>query len=366
VAAVVFAGRLPWLLFALVSGALVDRLDRRRVMWTVDVARCLVVAALAGTVLADRASIPVLMAGAFLLGVGETLFDNASQSFVPAVVGRDPDRLERANGRLYSAEIVSNQFAGPPAGGFLFALSRAVPFVVDAASFAVSAALISRVRTPATIASGRPRRGLAREIGEGLRWLWRHRLLRTLGLMVGAMNLGNMAGDAVLVLFAQDKLGVGSVGFGLLWLGGAVGGLLGSSVAHRVARRLGAGPVLIGCALVTGGAQLSIGFMSSAWAVGALFGVTGFSALMWNVITVSLRQSIVPEDLLGRVNSVYRLLAWGTLPVGAALGGAIASAFGLRAPFIVAGVALVLMPFACLPVVNTRAVDAARAEAPRR
>ena len=365
VAAVVFAGRLPWLLFALVSGALVDRWDRRRVMWAVDALRGFIVAAIAVAVLADVATIPLLMAGAFLLGVGETLFDNAAQSIVATIVGREPERLERANGRLFGTEIVANQLAGPPAGGFLFTIGASVPFVADAVSFVVSSALIARVRTASRPAGAEAaeRPSLGTDIRNGLVWLWRHRLLRTLGVMVGSMSMAFMAGEAVLVLFAQDVLGLGPVGFGLLGLGGAVGGLLGSITGTRLARRLGTGPVLLGAATVIGTSQLVTGLVSEAWVVGVLFAVSGFAAVAWNVITVSLRQSIVPDHLLGRVNSAYRLLAWGTMPVGAVLGGLLASWFGLRAPFLVGGAALLCVPVLAARVVTSDAVADARAAA---
>ena len=129
---VVLAGRLPWLLFALVSGALVDRWDRKRVMWVVDAVRFAIVGTLAWAVAADVATIPLLAVVSFVLGVGETLFDSAAQSIVPAVVGRESNRLEQANGQMYAAEIVTNQFVGPPSGGFLYAITRAVPFLGDA------------------------------------------------------------------------------------------------------------------------------------------------------------------------------------------------------------------------------------------
>src|SRR5581483_6234496 len=189
VAAVTVAGRLPWLLFSLVSGALVDRADRKRVMWQVDSGRALVMLALAVAVVFDEATIPVLIVVAFLLGTGETLFDNAAQSFMPSIVARD--RLEEANSRLYAVQISSQEFVGPPVGSLLFAAAMAAPFFLDAGSFVVAAALVLGIRsgrrTPAP--DGRARSPLRTEIAEGLRWLWRHRLLRTLAIMLGIWNL---------------------------------------------------------------------------------------------------------------------------------------------------------------------------------
>src|SRR6266498_4796019 len=146
VSLVAFASWLPWLLFGLLSGALVDRWDRRRMMWTVDACRFVVVGALGVAVLAGWASIPLLVAIGFLLGSGQTLFDNAAQSLIPTLVSRDTQRLERANSQLYGAQTVGQNFAGPPAGGALFALAASVPFLADAVSFAASSTLIATIR----------------------------------------------------------------------------------------------------------------------------------------------------------------------------------------------------------------------------
>src|SRR6266511_2217802 len=220
VSLVAFAGWLPWLLFGLISGALVDRWDRRRVMWTVDAVRLALVGGLGVAVLAGGATIPLLATIGFLLGSGQTLFDNAAQSLIPTLVSRDTQRLERANSQLYGAQTVSQNFAGPPAGGALFALAASVPFLADAVSFAASSTLIATIRgsfapqRPVGTAAEEPRASLRADIAEGLRWPVAHRLLRVLAVMVGMMNLAVMAGEAILVLFAQEELGLGSVGYG--------------------------------------------------------------------------------------------------------------------------------------------------------
>jgi MFS family permease len=227
------AGWLPWLLVGPVSGALADRWDRRQMMWTVDAARFAIVGALGIAVLAGWASIPLLTAVAFLLGVGQTLFDSATQSVIPTLVGRDAGRLERANGQLFGAQQVSQQLVGPPLGGLLFSLARAVPFLVDAASFLLSSALIAAIpgHFQPDRTAGIPRTSLRSEIDQGMRWLLGHRLLRTTVIMAGVANLALTAGDVILVLLAQDELGLGSVGYGLLLASYAVGGVLGSLLA---------------------------------------------------------------------------------------------------------------------------------------
>ena len=239
VAGLAFAQRLPCLLFPLISGALVDRFDRRLTMGVVNLFRAALIGILGLALLGDLAGLTLMYAIFFLLGTAETLFDNAAQAILPVVVPRE--RLERANSRLFAAELVSNQFAGPPLGGFLFAAAVSVPFLLDAGTFAAAAALVlaMRGRFRPEKPEGAPRTTLRAEIGEGLRWLWGHRLLRVLAMMLGVSNAMYAATDAIWVLFVQDVLGLGSVGFGILVASGSAGGLIGSLTADRIIARLG-------------------------------------------------------------------------------------------------------------------------------
>jgi MFS family permease len=365
VSLVVFASHFPLLLFSLPGGALVDRWDRRTTMWTVDSCRCLVVAALAAAVLAGWASIPLLVAAGFLLGTGQTLFDTASQAIVPALVGRDPLRLERANSRLQGAEIVGTTFLGPPAGGLLFSLAASLPFWADAASFLASSALLAAVR-------GRFRRqpdaaatpaGLWTEVAEGLRWLLAHRLLRAVAIIVGVTNLLAGACLAILVLFAQEKLHVTGVGYGLLVSAFAAGGLLGSLAAARLSRRFGPARLMIAEVALEGATTTAVGLVSNAWVAGALLVLLGFEVIVWNVMSASLRQALLPDRLIGRVLSAYRLISLGAGPVGAILGGVLGRVVDLRAPFLLDGLVLVPTALLGLRVLNARTVQQARAAA---
>lgn len=368
IAAVTFALRLPWLLFALVAGALVDRWDRRRVMWIADVVRAAIVAGLAVAVMTDQHSILMLYVLGFTLGVAETFFDNASQTIMPSLID-DPDDLPRANGRLFSAETITNNFVGPPLGGLLVAVAASVPFWIDAASFLAASALVASIPgsfRAARADEGTPRGTLRSEIAEGVRWLRRHRLLRTLALLLGLMNLWFTAAFSILVLFAQDILDLGDVGFGILGTAMAFGSVLGGVVTSRLDERFGPGPLLLMGAFGTALSQLVIAPLSDPWLVGVVLAASGFFAVMWNVVTVSLRQTIIPDELLGRVNSVYRFLGWGGMPIGALVGGVLADQFGLRAPFYVGGAVLVLATLVAMPVLTTREVEAAKQAAADR
>jgi MFS family permease len=365
VSAVVFASQLPVLLLILPSGALVDRWDRRAVLWTVDAFRCVVAAALAAAVFAGWASIPLLAAAGFLLGAGETLFNTAAQAIVPAIVSRDPQRLERANGRLQGAAIVGQQFIGPPTGGFLFSVAASLPFWTNAISFAASSALLAAIpgRFRHQKQANQTTTTLRAEIAEGLRWLVAHRLLRTIAVMVGVTNLLAGAWLAILVLFAKDELHVTDAGYGLLLAAFAAGGTLGSVLAARLSRRFGTARVLIAEIVLEGITTVALGLTGNAWLAGALLVALGFQVLVWNVVSASLRQSLLPDQLIGRVVSAYHFISMGTGPLGALLGGVLGRMLGLRAPFLLTGLVLVPMAFLALPVVNTRTVQAARVEA---
>jgi MFS family permease len=369
VSLVAFASLLPWLLFGLLSGALVDRWDRRRMMWTVDATRFVVVGALGVAVLAGWASIPLLATIGFLLGSGQTLFDNAAQSLIPTLVSRDTQRLERANSQLYGAQTVGQNFAGPPAGGALFALAASVPFLADAVSFAASSTLIATIRgsfapqRPVGAAAEEPRASLRTDIAEGLRWLVGHRLLRVLAVMAGLMNLAVMAGEAILVLFAEEELGLGSVGYGLLLTGFAVGGVLASLIATQLSRRVGSGTLLVAVTLVEAAAWAVFGVGSNAWLGGVMLALVGAASTVFNVVGVSLRQAIVPDRLIGRVVSTQRMVGFGAVPLGALLGGVVGRTLGVRAPFLLGAAILTASGLLALPVVNNRAIQAARVAA---
>ena len=399
VSVVTFAGWLPWLLSALPAGALVDRLDRRRVMWTVDAARALVVGALTVAVLAGWASIPLLAVAGFLVGAGQTLFENAAQAMVVAVAGRDPRRLERANGQLVASLTVGQQLIGPPAGSAAFALAPWLPFLADAVSFGASAGLVAAItgqfqperipgphppvpgppegeRSPAAgtaapvVHSPPPApqavRNLRAEIAEGLRFLFGHRLLRACVLLVSASNLAFMAGEAVLVLFATDELGLGSRGYGLLLAAVALGGLPGSLLAARVGGRVPPGTLIVGGVLVGAVVMACFGLATDPWVAGAAYAATGAVWGVWNVTLLSLRQAIVPDRLMGRVVGAVRLIGFGSIPVGALLGGLVARSLGLRAPFLGGAAVLAVAALAATPVITTGAIQAARSEAGAR
>ena len=355
VSVVTAATYLPWLLLSLPAGALVDRYERSTLMWRAQAVQAAVVMIIAILVVAHHASIEMLAAGGLLLGSAEVVFSNAAQSVLPALV--PPDLLPKANGSQQVSLTVGESFLGPPAGSLLFAAAAVLPFGLDAASFAGSAALLARLpRTrPAPDTAPAQRPTIRAQIAEGLRWLARHRLLRVVAVLLGIYNFANQMGQAVLVLLATQTLHVSTRGYGLLLAASAVGSVIGGLVNPVLSRRLGVLPALVLPALAGAAAFIGIGLAPDPAVVAVLLAVQGFSVALWNVVTVSLRQRVVPGHLLGRVNSVYRMLGWGLMPLGALAGGFTAHAAGLRAPYVVAGLLCCLSVLAALPLLRAAA-----------
>jgi len=329
---------LPWLVFSLVAGALVDRIDRRRVMVTANLARGVVALGLTAAVVLDGANLALLYVVAFALGMVETMADTAAQTILPRVV--TPTQLTRANSRLFAVELGANQFAGPPLGGVLVALGAAFALGSPAVLWIVAALLLLRLPTPPREdrVVGSTLRG---EIAEGVRFLAGHPVLRRFAVMVGGFNFAASATSAVFVLYAVGEgstLGLSEPAFGVLLTAAAIGSLLGSMAAERLERGLGRIRLLV---LTVPGSTILIiapALTSDARLVGVAFLIGGFAIVVWNVVTVSLRQRITPDRLLGRLNSAYRLLAWGTRPLGALTGGLIAQFVGLRSVFLIMGI----------------------------
>jgi MFS family permease len=386
IALVAVAQRLPWLLFTLPAGVITDRNDRRRIMVGANAARAVLTLVVALAVLWRAGALPgpdelddvistewvlyaCVLVATMLLGVGEVLYDNSAQTFMPRIVANDD--LEKANGRLWASETAANQFLGPPLGSLMLATGFALPFFIDAGSFAVSAALIMAIAATPQMSAKTERQPWKVELREGIRWLWHHELLRPMAIILGLLNGLGAVTFAVFVLFAQDVLGTSTTEFAVLTMAGAVGGILGGWTASWIAKRLGSGPSL--WVTLIGGAVTStvIGLVSNVPAVAAMFAITTFVAVLWNVITVSLRQSIIPDHLLGRVNSVYRFFAWGMIPIGSLIGGLVVAVIdvfasrelALRMPWFVAAVGQVIVFVYAAPKLTTARMDAARAAA---
>ena len=414
IALIAVVQRLPWLLFTLPAGVITDRVDRRKLMVSMDVFRMFVTLGVAATVVAAASRLPgvdevaagmvtgtdwpvylVLLVASLLFGMAEVLRDNAAQTFLPAIV--KPENLERANGNLWGAETVANQFVGPPIGSLLLGVGLALPFFIDAGTFAVAAALIfvisgdfrTRQKTQAQSGGKVSWKG---EIKEGFMWLWKHPVLRPMAIILGLLNGLAAMTFSIFILFAQENLdletglftgalrpvadffGADSMAafiFAVLMMSGAIGGVAGSILSSRISKGLGVGPSLYTSIVVWIATTVVIGAATRWWMVAVMFAVNSVFILVWNVITVSFRQSIIPDALLGRVNSVYRFFGWGMMPLGSLAGGIVVAVgeiffdrgLALRLPFFVAGAVYLFVFMYAIPRLSTERLEVAREEA---
>ncbi|MFY9847596.1 MAG: MFS transporter [Trebonia sp.] len=354
---------LPWLLFALPAGVLVDRVDRRRLMVAVDWARAAGMGLLAVAIVGGWSSIVLLDLVLFLINTGETAFEPAAQSMVPAVVARE--QLERANGWLVGGLTLSRYMIAGPLGGFLFIVAASIPFFANAGTYAASAVLVGlvggsyRVTRPDT--AGR-RLKVRAEVTEGLRWLLKQRMLRTMAILIGLLNITLAAATAVLVLLAKERLHVGSVGYGSLFTCMAVGSLLGSAVGDRVIRRVTATWTIRIGLLVEALTHLTLALATNVYVVGVVLAVFGIHAALWTIVGTSLRQRLTPAHMLGRVSSANLFISAGGNFAGALLGGALAGAFGITAPYWVGFVVALIVAATTWRVFDRATVAAAYAE----
>ncbi|MFM8816208.1 MAG: MFS transporter, partial [Actinomycetes bacterium] len=311
-----------------------------KLMIAANVIRALLFGLIAFSAATGTLSIWTFMA--ILIGVGccEVIFDMSAQAFLPQIV---PNHLlEKANGRLSSLELITNTFIGLPLGAWAFVIAVGVPFGVDAASFALAALLVASIRIPsATTADARGeelRNSFKADLAEGLNWLWRNKLIRTLAIMLGITNMTTMFGDAIFVKYAAIELGVTGRAYGFLLALTAVGSILGGLLGDRIAKRLGVAQSIVYSYFVFGFVGVIYFFMPYVWAVAIAASFMGLAGTTWNVVTVSLRQRVIPTELFGRVNSVYRFIGTGSIGIGALIGGQIAYSTNLRMPFLVAAI----------------------------
>jgi predicted MFS family arabinose efflux permease len=321
---------LPMLLFGVMGGVAADRLDRRRMVVVVNLARAAVLLALVAFIVTDTLTISWALAVLFVLGTTETFADSASSTLLPSLVLRKD--LGVANARMQGAFLLANQLVAPPIGAALFAAGMALPFAVNAAAFALGAWLISRI-----VGSMRSERtevvGVWADTAEGLRWLLGHPPMRTLALIIFAFNVTFGAGWSVLVLYAGERLGLGEVGFGLLMTASAIGGVIGTVSYAALERRFRLASLLRVGLLIETGTHLSLALATTPAVAVATLIVFGAHAFVWGTLSTVVRHRAVPNALLGRVTGAYHVAGVGGLAIGAPLGGVLARTFGITAPF---------------------------------
>lgn len=349
--AVAVAGSLPWLICSVPFGAIADRYARRRVMVIGHLGRATIAGILTLYALTGHTSIHVLIAIALAFAVFEVLFESAAQAALPTVVPRS--HLEKANARMSAAQMLFDEFTGPPVGALLFSFAVILPFVVNASTFVIAALLLAAI--PLSMGTARPEgtpTTLRQDMVEGLHWMRNAALVNVIVVLAAALTLVRAGTLAILVLFALEVLDTGTIGFGVLATTMAVGSFAGTLVAAALVRRIGLWSVLVLFPVGVGALYLVVGLSSNAIAVGVCFAASGVLTMVWQVAAVTTRQRLTPNRLLGRVTSVSRVFAFGAAPFGALLAGVLGRWLGLPAPFLFGGVLLVAVgvTVAVLPV----------------
>ncbi|MBB5850359.1 MFS transporter [Amycolatopsis umgeniensis] len=359
---------LPWLLFSLPGGVLVDRVDRRKLMITLDWIRVPAVALLAVAITTGNAGVALLYAVLFVINSGEVVFRTASGAMLPSIVPKA--LLERANARLYAGTTLTHGMLSGPLSGFLFGVAASIPFYVNAGTYAVSALLLGLIagayRPRPDGGPGEPvkRRSIRSEVAEGFRWLAGQRLLRTMVGLIGLLNVTLVAATSILVLLAKERLQLEAVGYGLLFTCMAVGGLLGSVTGDRlIAWCTPTWTLRIGL-LIEAGTHLVLATSTSAPVVGVVLFLFGVHGALWGIVGSSLRQRLTPPEMLGRVGSTTLFIVAGGTCFGALLGGVVASEFGLTTPYWVGFVVAMIVSVLTWRVFDREVVSAAYAEEP--
>ena len=337
ISGITIATKLPWLLFSLFTGAISDRMDRRRLMIGSDIARFAIVASLAATIVTDHSNIWVLYSCAFSLGICETLHTNCAQAILPDLIS--PDQLMDANARFTSAQVTSAQFVGPSLGVILFNTASALPFAANAITFAGSAALIKAIPNVHGVES--PTTRLRDDMLDGIKFLRDNPVLRRLTAILATLNFFYFAAASLLVLYTSDLLHSGELTFTALSVGAALGTVASRFLVGPLSKRLESSGIITFALWVWAITSVGIAFTSSRYVAIASYFILGIGNGLWMIVNTTLRQQLTPARMLGRMNAAFRTVSWGVVPFGAAFGGVTARYLGLRGPFIIYAVVMV-------------------------
>jgi MFS family permease len=330
---------LPWLLFAIPIGAMVDRIDRRYILATSNAIRSAVVGASALAIATDRLTIYWLIAAAFVIGVCEVANDTTAQSLIPQIL--DEKHYEKGNSRLQISETVVQGFVGAPLSGFLYALAIYLPFFVNSIGYAVAAILalsipIQYLQQVRRDVSDQDKPGFVADIKFGIKYLYNHITLRRLVLTTATIGVCYSMGTATMALFIIKELGLAPQYFGVVLSIQGVGALLGAIVAPRASQRFGRSLMMTLGIVLSSVVLLLQGFAPNIYVFVALATFGGFAIAQWNILLMATYQTVIPNELYGRIHGTRRTLVWGLMPIGSVLGGVLAQ-YGLRIPLYVGG-----------------------------
>lgn len=336
---------LPWLFFAVPIGAIVDRVDRRKALFLGNVSRALIGLVVSYIVYQDAMTIEILLLATFLWGVCEVLVDTTSQAILPEIL--NSDQLERGNSRLNTAEVIVAQFVGTPLGGFLYAVAIALPFFLSGVGFAIAALIVSifpfhTSLKPAERGPDAPEPHFLNEIKLGIKYMYEEKRIFHLVVITTLLGFFFSLANAILPLFIIEELGVEPRYLGILFAIQGVGALAGSVLAPRISKKLGRGRALALNLFIASLPVFLIGIVPNVWYFLILSIVIGATISVWNILLMSVYQSIIPRELYGRIHGARRTIVWGLMPIGSVIGGFVARE-GLRFPYLIGGLISIII-----------------------
>lgn len=337
---------LPWLLFAIPIGTLVDRVDRRIALGVVNYSRALVALIVTTLLITNTLNLVTFYISVFLIGIFDVVSDTATQSLVPTLLSSD--KLERGNSRIQAADTLLVGFLGAPLGAVIFTISAFVPWLVESAGFLAAAVLVSSI--PASllaatrITKSRDEKFVDQMRG-GIQYLWNYKKLRRLVITTAALGFCFNIATATQVLFVLKVLAVPESWYGALMSAGALGALGGAVLAARASAKYGRGIALAAGITITTIFETVQGLAPNVWTYALAMALGGFGVAAWNILLMSLYHSLIPNEIFGRIHGTRRTLVWGLMPIGAVIGGAIAK-IDLRLPYVIAGtISIVIAAF---------------------
>jgi MFS family permease len=346
---------LPWLLFAIPIGLIVDRVDKRLLITFTNSLRFVIAGLLALAIATDFVTIYWLFLAAFLIGISEVASDTASQSLIPVIL--EKKHFERANSRLNIAETVIQNFIGGPLSGFLYATAVVLPFVLNSAGFLIAAIFVflipAHLITESRDESKEPaeKKSFIGDIKFGLKYLWSDPDLRGLVTITTSLGFFYSLSMSTMILFITEVLGLQAKFFGVLMAGAGSGAIIGALLTPRISKKFGRGKVLALAIFMSSVTVLFQAFSPNYWVFGVVGFVSSFFITNWNILLMSCYQVLIPKELYGRIHGARRTFVWGMMPLGAFLGGVIAQG-GLRLPLLVGGSATVLISLASVRFIN--------------
>lgn len=331
---------LPWLLFAIPVGGMVDRIHRRTLLAVANGIRLTAAGTLAISIGFELISLPILLFATFLFGIGEVIYDTTLQSMIPEVL--ETNQLEKGNARLQVTSVTLGEFIGTPIGGFLFAVSIALPFYMGVVGIVVAIALVLAIPKTyslrANTTAAKEQSKFWSDIKFGIRYLYESKPVLKLVLLTSAIGFFFAASSSTMVLFLTQTLKAPIELMGVLLALPAIGALVGSVSAQWISQRFGRTVVMAWSMVISSALMLVQGFAPNYWTLGVLVTTGSAVVTFWNILLMATYHQVIPSELFGRIHGTRRTLVWGLMPVGSILGGLIATV-DLRLPFIVGGAA---------------------------